>query len=969
MNHKETIKITGARVHNLKNIHLEIPRNKLVVMCGISGSGKSSLAFDTIYAEGQRRYVESLSSYARQFLGIMSKPDVDKIEGLSPAIAIDQKNISQNPRSTVGTITEIYDYLRLLFARIGVPHCPVCGRPVSRQSVTQITDKIIDMAKKDKSVEQINILAPMMRDRKGEHRDILEAIQKAGYLRARIDGDVYKTEDIWNVHLDKNKTHSIEVVVDRLIEDAMSDRTRVADSVETAFKLTDGFIIIQPLGKKRTVSSSMSKKEKLQYDILFSDRFACPDCSTNIPELEPRLFSFNSPHGACPECTGLGKKLEVDPELVIPNKRLSIAEGAVKPWAFASHKMGRQGFFFSKLEQLADSFGFSVNEPIKGLPKSALDIILYGDPGGTFEGVAPYLERRWKETESDWSRQEIEQYMRVKVCPLCLGKRLKKEALAVRVLGFSIDDVVSFDIASLKDLFGKIAENKYEKTLSVHDQRIAHPVVREIVERLNFLVSVGLDYLTLKREAPTLAGGEAQRIRLATQIGSRLVGVTYILDEPSIGLHPRDQGRLIDILKQLRDLGNSVLVVEHDRDTIENADWVVDVGPGAGKDGGEITFSGTPAALMRSSALTGEYLSGRITIDGVDIRAQISRTTVVPETKGKKEKNEFLVIKGATEHNLKNVDVKIPLSKLVCVTGVSGSGKSTLINTILSRALLKKFYHAKDDPGAHKAIIGTEHINKVVCIDQSPIGRTPRSNPATYTGAFSFIRDIFTATKEARMRGYKPGRFSFNMKGGRCESCEGQGLKRIEMHFLPDVYVECQECHGTRYNKEVLEIEYKGKNIAQVLDMSIAESAAFFENVSGLSDKLRTLKEVGLSYMKLGQPATTLSGGEAQRVKLATELSRKATGKTLYILDEPTTGLHFDDIKKLLFVLLKLVRLGNSVVVIEHNLDVIKCADWIIDLGPGGGLNGGLVVAEGAPRDVVKNKDSYTGSFLKKYQK
>jgi excinuclease ABC subunit A len=956
------IKIVGARVHNLKNIDLEIPRDSMVVFCGISGSGKSSLAFDTIYAEGQRRYVESLSSYARQFLGTMMKPDVDKIEGLSPAIAIDQKNVSQNPRSTVGTVTEVYDYLRLIYARVGIPHCPTCGKAVSRQSVTQITDKILDLHKKDKTIDQINILAPMVKDRKGEHREILEAIQKSGYLRTRIDGDFYKTEDIWNIKLDKNKIHQIEIVIDRLIDDAVSDRTRVADSVESAFKLSEGVIIIQPLKKGKHTAPNMERQEKFSQDMIFSDRYACVNCSTNIPELEPRLFSFNSPHGACPECTGLGKKLEVDPELVFPNTKLSIGEGAIKPWAFASHKLGRQSYFFGKVEDLSKKYGFSLEEPIKNLPKQMLSLILYGD--GDFEGVAHNLERRWKETDSDWTRQEIEQYMRVKVCPLCEGKRLKKEALAVRFLGFSIDDIVSKDIATLKELFDKIYANNYSEKLLVNELKIAQPVVREILGRLNFLTEVGLDYLTLKREAPTLAGGEAQRIRLATQIGSRLVGVTYILDEPSIGLHSRDQAKLIGTLKQLRDLGNSVIVVEHDRDTIENADWVVDVGPGAGKDGGEIVFSGTPAALKKSESLTGKYLSGRVEIDPTEIRKQI-RESLKDLASKEKAKPDFLTIKGASEHNLKNLDVKIPLSKFVAVTGVSGSGKSTLINNILSRHLLKKFYRAKDEPGAHKAIMGVEYLDKVVCIDQSPIGRTPRSNPATYTGAFSFIRDIFVMTKEARMRGYKAGRFSFNMKGGRCEACEGQGLKKIEMHFLPDVYVECQECQGTRYNKEVLEIEYKGKNIAQILDMSVGEAYKFFENITGLKDKLKTLDEVGLSYMKLGQPATTLSGGEAQRVKLATELSRKATGNTLYILDEPTTGLHFDDTKKLLYVLMKLVQLGNSVIVIEHNLDVIKCADWIIDLGPEGGAKGGQIIAQGDPKTVAKNKDSYTGQFLK----
>lgn len=965
MKKNDKISIYGARVHNLKNVDLQIPRGKMVVICGISGSGKSSLAFDTIYAEGQRRYVESLSSYARQFLGTMTKPDVDKIEGLSPAIAIDQKNVSQNPRSTVGTITEVYDYLRLLYSRVGVPHCPDCGKVVSKQSVTQITDKILSIGKKEKDVDQINILAPMVCDRKGEHKDILDAIQRSGYLRTRIDGDFYKTEDIFNVNLDKNKAHHIDVVIDRLVEDSIFDRTRVADSVESAFKLAEGIIIVQPLKIGKHVKPQMAKLDKFKYDMIFSDRFACVECSTNIPEMEPRLFSFNSPYGACLGCTGLGKKLEVDASLVIPNNRLTISEGAIKPWAFASHQLGRKSFYWSKMVMLAEKYSFSLNLPVKELPKEIIDIILWGDADSNFEGVAHNLERRWKETDSDWSRNEIEQYMKIKICPACEGKRLKKEALSVKFLGFGINDIVTQDIESLKNLFTQVYSNNYSQSLSMQDLKIAQPVIKEVLGRLNFLVEVGLNYLTLDREAPTLAGGESQRIRLATQIGSQLSGVTYILDEPSIGLHSRDQERLIQTLKKLRDLGNSVLVVEHDRETINEADWVVDVGPGAGEAGGEIVFSGTSQALKKSDSLTGQYLSGRKKIDLLEIRKSIKDSSKISE-KEKPAKKELIVIKGATEHNLQNIDVKIPLSKFVCITGVSGSGKSTLINSILSRSLMKKFYRAKTDPGKHKAIQGMEKVDKVVCINQSPIGRTPRSNPATYTGAFTFIRDIFATTKEARMRGYKSGRFSFNMKGGRCEACDGQGLKKIEMHFLPDVYVQCQDCKGTRYNKEVLEIEYKGRNIAQVLEMSIGEAYKFFENISGLTDKLKTLNDVGLSYMKLGQSATTLSGGEAQRIKLATELSRKATGKTMYILDEPTTGLHFEDIKKLLFVLLKLVYLGNSVIVIEHNLDVIKCADWIIDLGPEGGYKGGKVLAEGDPKTVAKNKNSYTGWYLNK---
>ncbi len=933
----EKIVVRGARVHNLKNLDVDIPRNKLVVITGLSGSGKSSLAFDTIYAEGQRRYVESLSAYARQFLGLMDKPDVDKIEGLSPAISIDQKSASHNPRSTVGTVTEIYDYLRLLFARVGVPHCSVCGKKIVGQTVTQMVDQVMAMPEGTK----IMILAPIIRDQKGEHKHMLEESRKSSYQRVRFDGTIMDIGEALNLNVDKKKKHSIEVVVDRIALDK-GDRARVADSLETALDLGNDTVIIL-------------KNEK--DEILLSSSFACPEGHMNLPELNPRNFSFNSPHGACPDCTGLGTRLEVDPELVIPNKKLTLAEGAIRPW---SKTTSRMSWYFKVMDLLSKEYGFSINAPVKDLPQKFIDIILFGtgerklkiqDESGyerytSFEGVIPSLMRRYRETDSDYMRSEIEQYMRIKRCPTCGGRRLKPEFLAVTideksivdVANYTIDDSVKFTV----DLTKKLTEK---------ETKIAHQILKEIISRLKFLQDVGLNYLTLDRSADTLSGGEAQRIRLATQIGSGLTGVLYILDEPSIGLHQRDNSRLLKTLKNLRDLGNTVIVVEHDEETIMESDWVIDIGPGAGKHGGELVAEGTPEQVKKNkNSLTGKYLSG---------------DEIIPIPKTRRSGNgKSLKIVGASEFNLKNVDVEIPLGKFVCLTGVSGSGKSTLLNEILAKALSAYFYNAKESPGAHKKILGIENIDKVINIDQSPIGRTPRSNPATYTGVFTYIRDLFAATQEAKMRGYKAGRFSFNVKGGRCEVCGGDGVIKIEMHFLPDVYVTCEECKGKRYNKEALDIHYKGKQISDVLEMTVDEANVFFRNVPLIARKLETLSLVGLGYMHLGQQATTLSGGEAQRIKLATELSRASTGRTLYILDEPTTGLHFDDVKRLLGVLSRLVDKGNTVLVIEHNLDVIKNADWIIDLGPEGGNKGGEVVGIGTPEDIAKVKRSYTGQYL-----
>ncbi len=959
----ENITIKGARVHNLKNISLDIPRDKLVVITGISGSGKSSLAFDTIYAEGQRRYVESLSAYARQFLGLMDKPDVDQIDGLSPAISIDQKSTSHNPRSTVGTVTEIYDYLRLLYARAGIPHCPKCGQEVARQTVDQIVEKILALPEGNK----FSILAPLIKDQKGEHKNVLEKIRKAGYVRVRFDGLIYSIEEAEALNIEKNKKHFLEVVVDRLEitkdmlkkkpasnNDDDSERSRLTDSLETALDLGNGIVLVQAEGDEN--------------DLIFSQHFACAKCDISLSEIEPRNFSFNNPHGACAKCSGLGTKLEIDPNLVIPNRKLTLAQGAIRPWSRTS---SNQTWYYRILEAVAKENNFSTNVPIEKLSKKQLDIILYGTgsktydvnnqfSGGkikeywtTFEGVISNLERRYKETDSDYIRSEIERYMRIYPCPACEGKRLKPEALAVTVSDHSIDQIVNFTIEQASKFFQDITKKSNPKALSDRAQVIATQILKEIRNRLTFLRNVGLDYLTLDRAASTLAGGEAQRIRLATQIGSSLVGVVYILDEPSIGLHQRDNDKLIETLLQLRDLGNTVIVVEHDENTIRASDHVIDVGPGAGEHGGEIVAQGSPTQIIKNSkSLTGRYLSGKSEIP-------------LPK-KYRPGNNKFLSIIGAEEFNLKNVDVKIPLGKFVCITGVSGSGKSTLMTDILARALAQHFYRAKDLPGQHKEITGIEHLDKVIDIDQSPIGRTPRSNAATYTGVFTYIRDLFTQVPEAKIRGYKAGRFSFNVKGGRCESCQGDGYKKIEMQFLPDVYVECEDCHGKRYNQAALEIHYKSKSIADVLDMTVEEALSFFENIPAVHQKLKTLNDVGLGYLHLGQSATTLSGGEAQRIKLATELSRRATGRTLYILDEPTTGLHFEDVKRLLSVLNKLVDKGNTVLIIEHNLDVIKSVDWIIDLGPEGGEHGGEIVAQGTPKEVIKIKRSYTGQYLKK---
>ncbi len=930
------ISVKGAREHNLKNISLEIPREKLVVITGLSGSGKSSLAFDTIYAEGQRRYVESLSAYARQFLGLMEKPDVDQIDGLSPAISIDQKSTTRNPRSTVATVTEIYDYLRLLFARVGIPHCPVCGKPVARQTSAAVVDQITSSSKGDR----LMILAPIVIDKKGAFEHIPEQYQRAGYARVRVDGVVYALDEFPS--LNKNFKHNIEVVVDRLVNDEES-RGRLAQSVEQAFDIADGLLVIHNAETKADAS--------------FSLKYACVDHpDVAIPELEPRTFSFNSPHGACPVCTGLGNRLEVDPELVIPNGRLTIAEGAIRPY----NRISTDSWYVKKLQAVGDRYGFSIHQPTSVLTKKQLDIILYGTGnesyrvglgtgrsfGTTFEGVIPNLERRHKETQSDFMRREIERFMQERPCHACEGKRLKPEVLAVTVADKSIMDICYLGIDKALDFFQKIRLNPKE-------QEIARQILKEINARLKFLQDVGLNYLTLSRSAVSLAGGEAQRIRLATQIGSGLQGVLYVLDEPSIGLHQRDNRRLLNTLERLRDLGNSVIVVEHDEETIRSADFLVDIGPGAGIHGGEIIVTGTPAQVAKAkNSATAEFLRG---------------DRIIPTPKIRRPGNgKSLTVKGARENNLKSIDVTIPLGQLVVVSGVSGSGKSSLVNDILARELSARLMRAHTVPGRHDDIEGINHLDKAIVIDQSPIGRTPRSNPATYTGVFTPIRELFAATPEAKLRGYMPGRFSFNVKGGRCENCAGDGMIKIEMHFLPDVYVACEVCHGKRYNREALEIHYKGKTISDVLDMTCEQALEFFENIPAIARRLQTLVDVGLGYITLGQPATTLSGGEAQRVKLATELSRRPTGRTLYILDEPTTGLHMADVAKLLKVLHALVESGNSVIVIEHNLDVVKSADHIIDMGPEGGDAGGQIIAVGTPEHVAKKKSSYTGQFLSK---
>ncbi|MFA6603920.1 MAG: excinuclease ABC subunit UvrA [Patescibacteria group bacterium] len=950
-----SIIIKGARVHNLKNIDVEIPKNKFVVITGLSGSGKSSLAFDTIYAEGQRRYVESLSSYARQFLELQDKPDADEIRGLSPTIAIEQRTISANPRSTVGTVTEVYDYLRLLFARAGRPNCPKCKKPVTHESPHEIAKRVRLLIDET----PLAILAPVVRDEKGLHKHLLDWAAKNGFKEVRYDGVFAPIDEMRTIRRDREKRSTIEIVIARY--EQHDESPHLEEQIAKAFDLADGFLRIW-----RTDSGE---------DIGFSQRLTCPTCGLNLPELEPRLFSFNSPHGACADCTGLGTKLKVEPDLVIPNPRLTLAQGAIKPWTRIA---GNQNWYMKLLAAVAETHGFSLDLPADKLEQRALDLVMYGTGEETylvdgqkaaFEGVIPNLEKRYKETDSDYVRHEIESYMNVVICPTCVGKRLRPEALAVTFGGRTIAEVVGLPIDeaavffeglanAAKAIIGKpekrVKEAKKESVLNDREARISAQALREAVVRLKNLVDVGLGYLTLDRSAVSLSGGELQRVRLATQLGTGLSGVIYILDEPSIGLHSRDNDRLITALKKLRDLGNTVIVVEHDAATMEAADYLIDMGPGAGVFGGEIIAEGTPAEVRRNKdSLTGRYLTGK---DEIPIPKKYRRGS-----------GKALFIKGATEFNLKNVDARIPLGQLVCVTGVSGSGKSTLIVDILSRSLMRKLYRAKEPPGAHKDIKGLNELDKVISIDQSPIGRTPRSNPATYTGVFTVIRDLFTEMPEAKMKGYDAGKFSFNVKGGgRCEACGGEGMVRIEMQFLPDVYIDCAECHGQRYNAEALEVHYKDKTIADVLAMSVEQAAKFFADQPLISEKLSVLQEVGLGYLKLGQSATTLSGGEAQRVKLATELSRRATGRTLYILDEPTTGLHFDDIKRLLGVLNQLVDKGNSVLIIEHNLDVIKSADWVLDLGPEGGIGGGRIVAEGTPKDIAKVKGSWTGQYLKK---
>lgn len=938
---KKQIIIKGAKEHNLQNIDLAIPRDEFIVITGLSGSGKSSLAFDTIYAEGQRRYVESLSAYARQFLGQMKKPEMEYIEGLSPAISIDQKTTKENPRSTVGTITEIYDYLRLLFARIGTPHCPKCGKEISHQTLGQIGDSIIEEGEGKK----IHILAPVVRDKKGQHKDVLDDLRNKGFVRARVDGEVRDLEE--DIDLPKNYRHSIEVVVDRLkIRKDVDFKRRLVDSLETASEFADGLINV------------LFSDDGRDYEKKYSEHFACVDCGINFEELTPRMFSFNAPQGACPECNGIGVKMEIDPDLIIPNKSLTLNEGAVTPWAKSNKK---ENYYHQMLEAVSKHFNFSMDTPFNELTKEQQDIILYGcddkipfsfkrrnksyQVNRQFEGVIPRMERLYIETKSNYSRKYISKFMSDRKCHVCHGKRLRPEVLAVTVGGKSIADVVEMSIKDSYQFFLNLE-------LTDREQFIAKEVLKEIRQRLKFLVDVGLDYLSMARSSGTLSGGEAQRIRLATQIGSGLVGVLYILDEPSIGLHQRDNVKLIETLKRLKNLGNTLIVVEHDEETILSADYVVDIGPGAGEHGGKVVACGTPEEIMESyESVTGQYISRRETIP-------------IPQTR-RSGNDESLIIRGARQNNLKNIDVEIPLGKFTCVTGVSGSGKSSLINEILYKGLSGKLNNKFTFAGDYDKIEGVSNIDKIIAIDQKPIGRTPRSNPATYTGVFTDIRDLFAETPEAKARGYKPGRFSFNVKGGRCEACSGDGIVQIEMHFLADVFVPCEVCGGKRYNEETLDIRYKGKNIYEVLEMTVEEALDFFEHIPKIHKKLKTLLDVGLGYMKIGQPATTLSGGEAQRIKLAKELSRSNTGNTLYILDEPTTGLHFADIKRLLSVLARLTDAGNSVVVIEHNLDVIKTADYIIDLGPEGGDGGGKVIATGTPEEIAKS-GTYTGEFLQK---
>ncbi|MCD8109266.1 MAG: excinuclease ABC subunit UvrA [Clostridiales bacterium] len=938
---QQYIKIRGACEHNLKKIDLDLPRDQFIVLTGLSGSGKSSLAFDTIYAEGQRRYMESLSSYARQFLGQMEKPNVEKIEGLSPAISIDQKSTNRNPRSTVGTVTEIYDYFRLLYARIGIPHCPKCGREIRRQSVDQMADQIMMLPERSR----IQLLAPVVRGRKGMHQKLLEQAKRSGYVRVQIDGSVYELSE--EIRLDKNIKHNIDIVVDRLIVKPDMGRRRLVDSIENVLKLADGQMTVEIIGGER---------------LEFSENFACPDCGVSIEEIEPRSFSFNNPFGACPECAGLGFKMEFDEDLMIPDKSLSIMDGAiqVQGWQSANTK---GSFTHATLTALAEEYGFDLHTPFEDYPQRIHDILIHGTDGHVvkvhyrgqrgegvydiaFEGLIRNVQRRYREISSETVKQEYESFMRISPCKACRGQRLKKESLAVTVADKNIYEVTSM---SVKNLYRFMQDLK----LTAQQELIGAQVLKEIRARVGFLQEVGLDYLTLSRATGSLSGGEAQRIRLATQIGSGLVGVTYILDEPSIGLHQRDNDKLLSALKNLKNLGNTLIVVEHDEDTMLAADYIVDIGPGAGEHGGEVVAAGSAADIMACEAsVTGAYLS---------------RRTQIPVPASRRTPSGWLLICGAAENNLKNIDVRLPLGIFTCVTGVSGSGKSSLINEILYKNLARKLNRAHCIPGKHRGMDGLEQLDKVICIDQSPIGRTPRSNPATYTGVFDQIRDLFAATADAKARGYRKGRFSFNVKGGRCEACSGDGIIKIEMHFLPDVYVPCEVCKGKRYNRETLEVRYKGKNIYEVLDMTVEEALPFFSNVLSVQRKIQTLYDVGLSYIKLGQPSTTLSGGEAQRIKLAAELSRRSTGKTVYILDEPTTGLHFADVHKLIDILHRLAENGNTVVVIEHNLDVIKTADYIIDMGPEGGDGGGTVIAEGTPEEVAENPDSFTGAYVKKY--
>ena len=938
--YRQFIRIKGANEHNLKNVSVDIPRNELVVLTGLSGSGKSSLAFDTIYAEGQRRYMESLSSYARQFLGQMEKPNVESIEGLSPAISIDQKSTNRNPRSTVGTVTEIYDYFRLLYARVGIPHCPKCGREIKKQTVDQMVDVIMGLPERTK----IQLLAPVVRGRKGEHVKLFEQAKKSGYVRVMVDGSMYELTD--EIKLDKNKKHNIEIVVDRLsIREGIEKR--LTDSIETTLKLADGIMTVDVIGGE---------------PINFSQSFACPDCEISIDEIEPRSFSFNNPFGACPDCFGLGYKMEFDAELMIPDERLSIDEGAIVVMGWQS-VTDEGSFSRAIMKALADEYNFSLSTPFKDYPDEIKDIIINGTKGHSvkvyyrgqrgegvydiaFEGLVRNVAKRYRETASESSKQQYEEFMRITPCASCKGQRLKPTSLAVTVADKNIYEITNMPILDLQDFLQNMK-------LSERQLAIGSQILKEIRSRIQFLMDVGLDYLSLSRATGTLSGGEAQRIRLATQIGSGLVGVAYILDEPSIGLHQRDNDKLLKTLEHLRDLGNSVIVVEHDEDTMYAADYIVDIGPGAGRNGGQVVATGTAEQIMKcKESITGAYLSGRIKI---------------PVPAKRRKPTGWIKVRGARENNLKNIDVDIPLGVFTCVTGVSGSGKSSLVNEILYKHLAKELNRARCIPGKHDGIDGVEQLDKVIDIDQSPIGRTPRSNPATYTGVFDMIRDLFAATSDAKERGYKKGRFSFNVKGGRCEACSGDGIIKIEMHFLPDVYVPCEVCGGKRYNRETLEVKYKGKSIYDVLDMTVEDAVEFFENVPSIKRKIETLNDVGLSYVKLGQPSTELSGGEAQRIKLATELSKRSTGKTIYILDEPTTGLHFADVHKLVDILHKLAEGGNTVVVIEHNLDVIKTADYIIDMGPEGGARGGTVIAKGTPEEIVKVKESYTGQYVKKY--